>query len=173
MPKRSWTDEQLRAAVVESGSISQVLRCLGLKPSGGSHAIVKARILVLGLDTAHFHGQTWNQGNEAGLLIRHEPRPFEEILVIDSTYTSTTTLKRRLLKAGMLENRCDECGLPPEWRGSPLVMRLDHINGVRTDNRISNLRLLCPNCDSQMPTFAGRNKGWWRRLPPRSKGRSK
>jgi hypothetical protein len=82
--------------------------------------------------------------------------PLEEILVEGSSFP-TKHLKNRLLAKGLLENRCSLCGLPPEWHGQALVMRLDHINGVADDHRFENLRLVCPNCDSQLPTFAGRN----------------
>jgi 5-methylcytosine-specific restriction endonuclease McrA len=66
-------------------------------------------------------------------------------------------LKRRLLAKGLLQRRCSECGLT-DWRGAPLALVLDHINGDPRDHRLENLRLLCPNCNSQTPTFAGRNK---------------
>ena len=76
----------------------------------------------------------------------------------NSTY-SRNHLKKRLIKNGILENKCDICGLLPEWQEQKLVMVLDHINGIRNDNRKENLRLLCPNCNSQQSTFAGkRNK---------------
>jgi 5-methylcytosine-specific restriction endonuclease McrA len=65
-------------------------------------------------------------------------------------------IKMRLLKAGLLEKRCQRCGLA-EWRGKPLSIHLDHINGVNRDNRLENLRMLCPNCHSQTQTFSGRN----------------
>ena len=71
--------------------------------------------------------------------------------------TSRFTIKRRLLAAGVLQNRCDECGLS-EWRGKPISIQIDHINGVRHDHRLENLRMLCPNCHSQTETFASRNK---------------
>jgi Zn finger protein HypA/HybF involved in hydrogenase expression len=71
-------------------------------------------------------------------------------------------LKRRLIKEGLLVNRCSECDSLPEWRGKPLTMVLDHRNGDNTDNRLENLRLLCPNCNSQQATFAGRNRGRYR-----------
>jgi len=65
-------------------------------------------------------------------------------------------LKKRLLKNGMLKNECYICGIKNEWNGKSLVMVLDHINGINDDNRLENLRMLCPNCNSQQDTFCGR-----------------
>lgn len=64
-----------------------------------------------------------------------------------------------ILREGLLEAKCYEegCGLT-EWRGKPISLQLDHINGDNFDHRIENLRLLCPNCHSQTETFAGKNK---------------
>ena len=52
--------------------------------------------------------------------------------------------------------KCSRCDLS-EWQGEPLVLEMDHINGVRTDNRLDNCRLLCPNCHSMTPTWRARN----------------
>ena len=65
-------------------------------------------------------------------------------------------LKKRLLRAGLLTNACAVCGIN-QWQGRPLVLELDHINGVSDDHRLENLRLLCPNCHSQTDTYCGRN----------------
>ncbi|MBV8374999.1 MAG: HNH endonuclease, partial [Candidatus Eremiobacteraeota bacterium] len=64
--------------------------------------------------------------------------------------------KAKLLREAHLANCCTECGIS-EWRGKPLAIQIDHINGVGSDWRIENLRMLCSNCHSQTATFAGRN----------------
>ena len=73
----------------------------------------------------------------------------------DSSY-DRGHLKRRLLKKGLIQNECEICNQTEEHNGLYLVMVLDHINGINNDHRIENLRMLCPNCNSQQDTFAGR-----------------
>ena len=80
-----------------------------------------------------------------------------DILVENSKYYTTNTLKKRLIKEKLLEYKCSICELS-EWNNKELVLQLDHINGVSNDNRINNLRLLCPNCHSQTDTYAGKKK---------------
>lgn len=83
--------------------------------------------------------------------------PASRILVRGGKH-SRATVKKFLLRSGLLKNMCALCGLLPEWEGRPLVMVLDHKNGIRSDCRLKNMRLICPNCDSQTDTFKGRNK---------------
>jgi hypothetical protein len=106
-------------------------------------------------DRFGFAAASWSKAIRRGAPVsRPRGRPLELIL---KNSRSRCTIKRRLLMAGKLVNRCDFCGLS-EWRGQPLSIQIDHINGVRNDHRIENLRMLCPNCHSQTGTFAGRNK---------------
>ena len=156
MRKRCYTDQELIAAVKTSSSIAGVLKILRLAVTGGHYRDMHKHFSRLGLDTSHFTGQSHLRGKHHSWKPK---RPLSEILVVRSTYLCTSGLKRRLIKEGVLVNRCSECGLPPEWRGQPLTMVLDHRNGDNTDNRLENLRLLCPNCNSQQPTFAGKNRG--------------
>lgn len=148
-----WTDEDLRSLVADATSISEVLRRLGYEPSGGTYRYVSQKIKNLGLDASHFPGQAWNKGR----TLTHLRLPLSEILVENSTYASASALRRRLISEGYKEARCERCGLN-EWLGEPLPMTLDHVNGDHTDHRISNLRILCPNCHALTPTWCGRNR---------------
>lgn len=144
--RMTWTDGDLRVAVAESTTMSEVLRRLGYQPSGGAHRYIRQKIANLGLDTSHFVGQSWARGRSH----RRNRVPLEEILVQNSTYAVISRLRRRLVAEGLKEARCECCGLDT-WLGEPLPLTLDHINGDPTDNRIENLRILCPNCHALTP----------------------
>jgi hypothetical protein len=101
-----------------------------------------------------FCAEAWTKAVRRGeLKARARLMPLQTLLLSSN---SRGAIKRRLLEAGVLENVCSVCGLR-NWLGQPLSMHIDHINGVRNDHRLENLRMLCPNCHSQTPTYAGRN----------------
>lgn len=87
---------------------------------------------------------------------KRKKRNIEDYLVINGPSINTHFLKLKLIKLGYLENKCNICTLT-NWLNKPISLHLDHINGVSNDNRIENLRLLCPNCHSQTDTYAGKN----------------
>lgn len=90
-------------------------------------------------------------------ILNHHPRiSTSDILVENSKYKDATKIKKRLLKEGIKENKCECCGLT-EWQGKPISLQIHHINGVHNDNRIENIQILCPNCHSQTDTYSGRN----------------
>jgi hypothetical protein len=160
MPRiRRYTDQAIVEAVQSSESIRQVLAKLTLSPTGANYLGIQKHFKRLELDTSHFTGQGHLRGKHHSWT---PSLPLSAILVENSTYLWTNKLKKRLLKEGLLVNRCALCGSEPVWLGMPLVLILDHINGKHNDHRLENLRLLCPNCNSQQPTFAGKNKGRYR-----------
>ncbi len=83
--------------------------------------------------------------------------PLEEVLVANR-WTGSYALKKRLFKAGLKEPRCELCGWDERTAGGRIPVELDHINGDNRDNRLENLRILCPNCHSLQPTHRGLNQ---------------
>jgi predicted RNA-binding Zn-ribbon protein involved in translation (DUF1610 family) len=150
-----YTPDALAAAVAASTSIAGVLRHLGVKPTGGSHAHLSRRIKRLGLDTSHFTGRAHNKGQ-----ISPRRLTWAEILVArppGSARAKPHLLRRALIESGV-PYRCTECGLAGSWNGRPLTLHVDHIDGRSDDCRPFNLRFLCPNCHSQTATWAGANR---------------
>jgi hypothetical protein len=116
-------------------------------------------VQTLGIDTSHFSGMGWRRGSRVPIIPR---APLDKVLVI-GRLTPTNKLKYRLLEEGLKEWRCEMCHRDT-WNAKPIPLELDHVNGRREDNRLGNLRLLCPNCHAQTPTYRGRNIGAAERL---------
>jgi len=145
--------DELEEIVKNNNSLSGILRCFKLANKGGNYSTLKRRLNEEQIDYSHI---PLGVGSNRGKCFTRKKISLEEIMVENSTY-SRSHLKRRLLKKGILENKCEICGLDEIWNDQKLVMVLDHTNGVSNDNRRENLRMLCPNCNSQQKTFAGRN----------------
>lgn len=141
-------EDRFREIIASVKSGAEFFREVGMRYSGSAKQILDRRIRELGIDISHF---TPNVDAARFKNIK----PYEQILVENSSYSNTSNLKKRLIKDGLLENKCSECGLE-NWRGKEISLHLDHINGVRDDNRIENLRILCPNCHSQTETYSGK-----------------
>ncbi len=154
MPKKTlWTYEQMISAIAESYSIAEVCRKIGLVPLGGNYKTVNFFIKTNNLDTKHFSGQGWSRGKKVTCNPGHDINTF---LTKNSSH-STQHLKHRLLKEGLKEYKCESCGFNT-WLGEPIPLELDHIDGDKFNNIFENLRLLCPNCHSQTPSYRGKNK---------------
>ena|ERR1700676_260251 len=152
----SHVDTAFIDSVSKNHSVAAVLRSLGLRPSGANYSGVWRRIRALQLSTEHWTGRGHLRGRTHAWA---KKMPLQEILRYPTRYrASSSLLKKRLFAEGILPRICDRCGIA-EWLGHELTLHLDHVNGNSEDNRIGNLRVLCPNCHSQTPTYCGRNKG--------------
>lgn len=151
---RKYTEALLSDAVRASTSIAGVLRYLGVRPAGGSHAHVSRRIKEYGIDTSHFTGR----GSNRGAAHKGGPRklPWQEVLVRRTTgkRQKAFRLRRALIEMGR-PYRCEAegCGLGGEWQGKPLTLQVDHLDGDWRNDLPENLAFRCPNCHSQ-------TKGW-------------
>lgn len=157
-PGFSKTD--LQEAVMVSLSYAETLRNLGYCSTGGNWKTIKKYVDLWDIDVTHF-----NPDFARRKALQAPARPLEEVLVTNSSY-SRGTLKWRLFAEGLKERACEFCGQDETWRGRHMGLILDHANGVRDDNRLENLRILCPNCAATLDTHCGRKN----RLPskPRS-----
>ena len=154
--KRKWTEAQFIDAVNSSLSYAQVLEKLGLKIAGSNYDTVKRKIKELNLDTSHMTGKAWNQGER--FIIIKPAEPLSKVLVEHSTYTNSNSIRKRIIKEGIKEYKC-ECCNRTEWLGKPIKLELHHINGIKDDLRIENLQILCPNCHAYTDNYRGKNIG--------------
>ena len=151
MQLRKYSEDQLKNAVKSSVSMRQVLQKLGVAPYGGNYDVLRKAIKHFDLDTSHFTGQAWNKGK-----LLPSKQPISKFLSNELPIQSYK-LKNRLLKEGMFKHKCTMCNRT-SWLNRPIPLELDHINGNNKDNRLNNLRLLCPNCHALTPTYRSKKR---------------
>lgn len=149
--KEIYHEENLRKIVYLSTNIGDVLDRLDLRRAGGNYKVINDYIKKYNLDTSHFDDQKFKIGQSPKNKI-----PLSDVLIDGSEY-SRNSLKKRLYDEGLLERKCCLCGQDENWNEMKISLILDHKNGVHNDNRIENLRIVCPNCNAGLDTFAGRN----------------
>ena len=148
---KQYSIEDVKRAVKENLSMAGVLRQIGLRPVGGNYKTIHRLIQENGMDVSHFTGQGWNVG------LKFRPKPVlseEEIFVRDSNYKCSWRLRERYKQITGI-TCCENCGLSV-WQNQSIPLEIHHINGINTDNRLENLRLLCPNCHALTNNYRGR-----------------
>jgi len=152
-PHRTYPDDILRRAVAASESFAGVLRFMGLKQAGGTQAHIARRVRAAQIDTSHFLGMAHNRGKPG--RAHRQPEEVLTLLPAGSHRVRRKTLLRAMIACGTA-SVCATCKIGPEWNGEPLTLAIDHVNGEWLDNRLSNLRFLCPNCHAQTSTWCWR-----------------
>jgi transposase len=147
-PKR-WDSEQFATACEESNTVAQVLDRLGVSKYSGNYSRAARLAEQLGVVLPVARKGEWYS------------RIAKPILTDDQVHArfqrterpqDSKSMKRWMTRRLGVPHACTTCGLGPEWNGKPLTLELDHIDGDRLNNELSNLRLLCPNCHAQTET---------------------
>lgn len=146
------SDDEFTNLIKSSHNIREVLFKLNLTTVGNSwgYALVKRRMKELQITGYDFLGK-----ESAKQLPKVESLTTENLLIANSN-SPRCVIRRRILEENLLEYKCAKCGIS-EWNNKPLSLELDHINGINNDNRLENLRFLCPNCHSQTKTHGSKN----------------
>ena len=142
----NFTKEELEQIVKDCTSYRELAKKVGYVSIGNNGKTIQNRLDQFNISTEHFTGRAKGQ----------EKRNEENVFCKNSTATQAV-LRKWYVKGQYTEYKCAICGLPPIWNGQGLSLTLDHIDGDNKNNVLSNLRWICPNCDRQLPTFAGRN----------------
>ena len=152
--KDHFSKENLENVAKESYSKAEVLRKLGLAAKGGNYKNLDKWLQEHNINCDHFTGQAWTKGK--GSTNKVAQIKLEDVLKENVDYRSAT-LKERLWKEGLKEQKCEICGIS-SWNNKPIVLELHHINGDHYDNRLENLQIVCPNCHSQTDGHRGRTR---------------
>jgi hypothetical protein len=151
-----YSKDYLEPIIKSSKNIKEVLDKMGLRAAGGNYGIINKYIKLFNIDVEHFkYFEKERISNLVKLSLLTEI-PLKDVLVENSNY-NRTKLKSRLYKEGLKKRECELCGQGEEWMGKKMSLILDHINGVYNDNRIKNLRIVCPNCNATLDTHCGKN----------------
>ena len=155
---RKYDKEWLQSLCKDSYSYAEVLEKAGRKQGGGSQATLKKKIEEFQIDISHFTGQRWqNSPNQKNNIISREKYDLNTIFVKNSPVTQKV-LRGYVERHDMLKYECEQCGCDGHWQNGIISLELDHIDGDNTNNEITNLRYLCPNCHALTETYRGRNK---------------
>lgn len=147
----NWDIKSLKKAISKAECKSDVLKQLGIKVLAGNYSTLENVCKKYKINISHLIYKN-DRGNKfINKLTNSE-------LFVENSITSRTVIKARIIKYNLIKFECVECKNDGIWNGKKLSLQLDHINSINNDNRLENLRFLCPNCHSQTTSF-NRNKG--------------
>jgi len=151
--------EEIRAIVSDSYSAAEACKKIGLANKSGSTTRFKKFVVENKIEHSHWTGQLWSKGKTSleDKRIKSTGNTYENVFC-EQSLANPTYVKSLIIKKELLPYECSICQMQPVWNGKELRLQMDHINGVRNDHRLENLRLVCPNCHSQTETFGSKNK---------------
>lgn len=138
--------DKLKQLVTASNSIKELQIKLGYSPNSGVTETIRSYCESQGISLEHFTHTNLNRTQRT-----------EENIFIENSTASQKVLRDWYRKGHYSEYKCAICGQEPFWNNKELSLTLDHINGINTDDRLQNLRWICPNCDRQLDTFCSKN----------------
>lgn len=147
---KKYSDEEIRIFLSESYSLWEFCKKIGYKnKSSRTYQVIKQNLTDRNIclkDYPHLYKKLGITSKKSNQDIFHKNSVYDR-----------KDLKRKIIKEGILEYKCSMCDIS-EWMNKPLSLQLDHINGINNDNRLENLRFLCPNCHTQTPTWGSKKR---------------
>ena len=154
---RQYSKEWLQELCKDSYSYAEVLEKAGRKQGGGAQKTLKTKIELWNIDISHFTGQRWHESPNQSPQQGKEKYSLDEIFIKNSPITQKV-LRCYVERHQMLDYKCVSCGCDGNWLSGTISLEIDHIDGDNTNNELSNLRYLCPNCHAMTETYRGKNK---------------
>ncbi len=155
---KAYTKEWLKELCADSYSYAEVLRKAGRKQGGGTQATLRKKIEEFGIDISHFTGQKWQDSPNQNVQSYQEKYSLEEIFIKNSPI-SQKVLRGYVERHNLIPYQCSKCKCDGRWQDGIIALEIHHIDGDNTNNKLSNLTYLCPNCHALTDNYRGKNIG--------------